>query len=177
MLCSDMYLISFIKSDSSSTRITMVVISPQFYLGGENQFNSKSMETSEFASRIATVWGNGWSCNPKSSKSFLHGLLLFQAMGEVAYPRAVRDISFLMNWARGEVAIQQQLEKLKSLHELLLFWGNGFKLHFQEHWLPYCHSNDEYFAYKAKMRVVKPKQTNPFCYLKWWGAFLQTTKP
>jgi hypothetical protein len=42
-------------------------------------------------------------------------------MGEVAYPRAVRDISFLMNWARGEVAIQQQLEKLKSLHELLLF--------------------------------------------------------
>lgn len=97
MLCSDMYLTSFVESDSSSTRITMLVISPQFYFGGENEFNSKSMETSEFASQIATVWGNGWSCNPKSSKSFLRGLLLFQAMGEVAFPRAVRDISFLMN--------------------------------------------------------------------------------
>lgn len=55
MLCSDMYLISFVESDSSSTRITMVVISPQFYLGGESEFNSKCMETSEFASWIATV--------------------------------------------------------------------------------------------------------------------------
>lgn len=55
MLCSDMYLTSFVESDSSSTRITMLVISPEFYFGGENEFNSKSMETSEFASQIATV--------------------------------------------------------------------------------------------------------------------------
>ncbi len=73
MLCSDMYLISFVESDSSSTRITRVVISAQFCFGGESEFNSKCMETSEFASWIATVWGNGWSCNSKSGRRhFFH---------------------------------------------------------------------------------------------------------
>ncbi len=177
MLCSDMYLISFVESDSSSTRITMVVISPQFYFGGESEFNSKCMETSEFASWIATVWGNGWSCNPKSSKSFLYGLLLFQAMGEVAFPRAVRDISFLMNLQGVKLQSNSSRRSSNLFMNCCCFEAMGLSYISKSIDYPTAIAMTSILHTKLKGELWNRNKLNPFCYLKWWGAFLQITKP